>query len=201
MTQRQRSLMFDYNNLSLFGKVSLWFGNNIILSSMIPGKWLDVLSGYRSLLQKSQIKNKKYELFSLDFKLDKSLKESGINIKESKIRNRLPYISGKFNNVTMVNGLEHLEMNQKILVEMFRVLKKDGILQIIVPTWFGKRFLEIYAFKIGNKQAYIEMNDHKMYYDEKTLWPMLVKAGFKPHNIYMKRIKFYCSLYARAIKE
>lgn len=44
------------------------------------------------------------------------------------------------------------------------------------------------------------MNDHKMYYDEKTLWPILVRAGFKPENIRMKRIKFFMSLYAIATK-
>ena len=46
-----------------------------------------------------------------------------------------------------------------------------------------------------------EMNDHKMYYDERTLWPMLVHAGFRPRNIKLKRIKAMCSLYALARKD
>jgi hypothetical protein len=44
------------------------------------------------------------------------------------------------------------------------------------------------------------MNDHKLYYDERTLWPMLVRAGFKPAHVRLRRIKGYCSLHARAVK-
>jgi len=41
----------------------------------------------------------------------------------------------------------------------------------------GKTFLEFTAFRLGVSR--IEMEDHKMYYDKQTLWPMLVQAGFR----------------------
>ena len=38
------------------------------------------------------------------------------------------------------------------------------------------------------------MNDHKMYYSKRELWPMLVKAGFLPENIKLSYCKFGLNL-------
>lgn len=193
---------FNYRSLPLIGKISLWLDKRIILTNLESGLWLDVLSGYNALLQISQIHNRKISKFySLDFKLNKTLKKYAFHLKETFVDKTLPYKDNKFNNITIVNGLEHLWYPQEILKECFRVLKPRGILQIIVPTWFGKPILEFLAFELKNKQAYIEMNDHKMYYDKKTLWPMLIIAGFKPKFTKLKRIKLFCSLYAMAVKK
>jgi hypothetical protein len=35
-----------------------------------------------------------------------------------------------------------------------------------------------------------EMDDHKMYYDPRDFWPLLVKAGFKPSKINIFTHKF-----------
>jgi hypothetical protein len=56
---------------------------------------------------------------------------------------------------------------------------------ISVPTWWGKRVLEFLAFRLGMSTD--EMDDHKMYYDPRDLWPLLVRAGFRPHAIYCSR--------------
>jgi hypothetical protein len=70
-----------------------------------------------------------------------------------------------------------------------------------VPTWFGKGFLEFMAFRMKmQEQIYHGMNDHKMYYDERNIWPKLVRAGFMPSDIKIRRIKFRCSLHIVARK-
>jgi hypothetical protein len=46
----------------------------------------------------------------------------------------------------------------------------------------AKRFVEFCAFRLGLSSPE-EMDDHKMYYDSKDLWPLLRRAGFLPHNI------------------
>ena len=51
-----------------------------------------------------------------------------------------------------------------------------------VPSWRGKKYLELSAFRLGLSPA-SEMDDHKMYYDVKDLWPLLVAAGFRPSRI------------------
>lgn len=192
---------YGYETLSLIGKVSLWLSERIVVSNLRAGRWLDVLSGHKSLLQSSQLSNTLItQFYSIDRTLDASLAVHGLNLVEHQVEKELPYPDDFFANVTFVNGLEHLWNPREVLAECFRVLQPGGVLQVIVPTWFGKPFLEFLAFRLRNPQASIEMNDHKMYYDEKTLWPMLVAAGFRPRGIVLRRIKLWCSLYARTVK-
>jgi len=198
---KNRKETFQYERLPFYGRLSLKLGNRVVLKNLKKGNWLDILCGYEAKLQSSQINNKQItQFFCLDHRLDQGLLKNKFIKKEFYIVDTLPYKDNLFDNITIINGLEHLLYPQNILKECHRILKKEGNLQIIVPTWFGKPILEFLAFKLKHKQAFIEMNDHKMYYDEKTLWPMLVEAGFKPQNIKLKRIKFYCSLYAIAKK-
>jgi len=44
------------------------------------------------------------------------------------------------------------------------------------------------------------MDDHKMYYDKRDLWPVLVKAGFLPSNLKLRYHKFRLNLFASARK-
>ena len=84
--------------------------------------------------------------------------------------------------VMIVSVLEHLHDPLKALQEIRRLLKPRGICLVNVPSWAGKRFLELSAFKLGLSPA-AEMDDHKMYYDVRDLWPLLVQAGFLPSEI------------------
>jgi hypothetical protein len=68
-----------------------------------------------------------------------------------------------------------------------------------VPTWRGKYFLELTAFRLGlSPNGKIEMDDHKMYYDKRDLWSLLVKAGFAPGRIHLHYHKFGLNLFAVA---
>jgi hypothetical protein len=40
------------------------------------------------------------------------------------------------------------------------------------------------------------MNDHKMYYAPRDLWPLLVRAGFLPQHIALGTHKFGLNTYA-----
>jgi hypothetical protein len=40
------------------------------------------------------------------------------------------------------------------------------------------------------------MDDHKMYYDKRDLWPLLVRAGFRPSEIRLRYHKFWLNLFA-----
>lgn len=80
------------------------------------------------------------------------------------------------------NVIEHLWEPLDTLREFSRVLAAGGVAFINVPSWRGKWFLEFSAFRLGTSPA-SEMNDHKMYYDPRDLWPLLVRAGFVPQFI------------------
>lgn len=193
---------FDYSSLPFYLKISNWLSWFAVVRHLKKGSWLDIMCGYQAMLQVSQLKNPKFtKFYALDQSLNSNLENKNFSLKKYSINNDLPFTSGQFDNITFINGLEHLKNPEVILNDTYRVLKNKGVFQLIVPTWFGKRILEFLAFKLKvQKQICEGMNDHKMYYDEKTIWPMLVAAGFEPKDIYIKRIKFYCSLYIRVSK-
>jgi len=91
--------------------------------------------------------------------------------------------------------LEHLDRRQEMLNEIHRILAPGGTAFINVPSWRGKAFLEFSAFRLGLSPAE-EMEDHKIYYDPRDLWPLLVAAGFKPSAIECRTHKFGLNTYA-----
>jgi len=97
--------------------------------------------------------------------------------------------------VLCTSVLEHLWEPQRALDEMRRLLRPGGVCLVNVPSWRGKRFLELSAFRLGLSPA-AEMNDHKAYYDPRDLWPMLVRAGFRPQDIKVSKHKFGLNTFA-----
>lgn len=99
-----------------------------------------------------------------------------------------------------ISVLEHVDEPLALLQEMRRVLRPGGLCLVNVPSWWGKRALELSAFKLGLSPA-CEMDDHKMYYDPRDLWPLLVAAGFPPHAITCRRHKGGLNTFAGCRKE
>jgi SAM-dependent methyltransferase len=81
-----------------------------------------------------------------------------------------------------ISVVEHVADPARLLAEIRRLLAPGGVALINVPSWRGKRYLELSAFRLGLSPAE-EMDDHKMYYDVRDLWPLLVEAGFRPRDI------------------
>jgi SAM-dependent methyltransferase len=90
--------------------------------------------------------------------------------------------SAGFDVVLMVSVLEHLWEPLETLREIRRLLAPGGVALVNVPSWRGKRYLELSAFRLGLSPA-AEMDDHKTYYDVRDLWPLLVRAGFLPSHL------------------
>jgi SAM-dependent methyltransferase len=107
--------------------------------------------------------------------------------------------SEAFDVVLFISVLEHMWDPVTCLIHCHRVLKGGGVLLINVPTWYAKPVLELSAFKLGTSPA-CEMDDHKMYYSKTDLWPLLVKAGFKPSRIRLNYQYCLMTLFASAVK-
>ena len=101
--------------------------------------------------------------------------------------------------IIMNSVLEHIADSVVVLEQCYSHLKEEGFLLVNVPTWLGKRFLEFSAFKLKWSPE-SEMDDHKMYYDKKQLWPLLVRAGFKPSRLRLQYHKFGLNLFCVAQK-
>ena len=86
----------------------------------------------------------------------------------------------------------------RALAEIRRALRPGGVCLVNVPSWRGKRYLELSAFKLGLSPA-AEMDDHKMYYDVRDLWPLLVRAGFRPSQIRCFPHKFGLNTFASSM--
>jgi SAM-dependent methyltransferase len=91
--------------------------------------------------------------------------------------------------VLLMSVLEHVDNPAGLLSELRRLTAPGGRCLVNVPSWRGKKYLELSAFKLGLSPVF-EMDDHKMYYDVRDLWPMLVRAGFRPSGIQCFRHKF-----------
>lgn len=122
----------------------------------------------------------------------------------SAIEGILPDVLGQVTTASLdvvmcVSVLEHLWDPQKALQECFRIARPGGVCMFNVPSWRGKKYLELSAFRLGLSPK-DEMDDHKTYYDVKDFWPLLVRAGFLPSNIRCFSHKFGLNTFAVCTK-
>jgi 2-polyprenyl-3-methyl-5-hydroxy-6-metoxy-1,4-benzoquinol methylase len=102
---------------------------------------------------------------------------------------------GSLDVVLCMSVIEHLWEPELTMAHLHRMLRPGGVCLVNVPSWRGKTALEFSAFKLGLSPAE-EMDDHKMYYDPRDLWPLMVRAGFAPHAIKCFRHKFALNTFA-----
>lgn len=101
--------------------------------------------------------------------------------------------------ILLVSVLEHLDEPEVALRHVRRILAPGGTFVVNVPSWRGKAYLELSAFRLGLSPR-AEMDDHRMYYDVRDLWPLLVRAGFAPSAIQCYPHKFGLNTFAACRK-
>ena len=165
--------------------------------SMAGRRVADVGCGYQATFARSVLEQVD-RLFLLDIALTPDLKEHPkVTAVEGVLPDTLADIPDRSLDVVVCNSvLEHLWEPLVALKEFRRALAPGGTALINVPSWLGKSFLETSAFRLGLSPAE-EMDDHKMYYDPRDLWPLLVRAGFAPHDVRCFRHKFGLNTFAR----
>jgi SAM-dependent methyltransferase len=87
------------------------------------------------------------------------------------------------------NVIEHLINPDSVIKEFRRIVSKEGLIYINVPSWRGKYFLELAAFKLGLAPVE-EMQDHKNYYSRNELWTLIRRSNFSPRSIRVSSRKF-----------
>jgi len=195
-----RSTSFGQNNKpTVFDSFGVYLSSRRLVKelrnicTLSPKKLLDLGAGY-NMKHTAELLPYFDEATAIDVALNEKILPSVIK-KIGLLEHIMPeLIKNEYSVVVLNSVLEHVKETQPLLNECYRLLAPNGIFYISVPTWRGKFFLEYTAFALKHKQARIEMNDHKMYYDKRDLWPILVKAGFLPEDIRLTYYKFGLNL-------
>jgi SAM-dependent methyltransferase len=194
---------YGQHGVSWVDRFGVWLSSRAIRRRLPPRNDLNVLElgcGYYAT-QLMALRDRLSHGTGVDFRIAPELsKIDGFSFHEGPIEGALPKLgSGFYDAVLLISVLEHLREPSAGIESAWRLLRPGGVLLINVPTWRGKFFLEFSAFRLGLSPK-VEMDDHKMYYDKRDLWPLVVRAGFRPSQIRLCYHKFGLNLFAIATK-
>jgi 2-polyprenyl-3-methyl-5-hydroxy-6-metoxy-1,4-benzoquinol methylase len=191
-TTRREASYGQHRSPTVVDRFGVWLGSLEVRRniSFAGARFADLGCGFHARLAVQQLPVAASAVL-VDVALDDQLKRQP---KVTAIEGSLPLIlpqfeSRSFDVVLCLSVLEHLWDPQDTLTHIRRILAPGGVAAVNVPSWLGKPLLELAAFRLGVSPAE-EMNDHKSYYDPRDLWPMLVRAGFRPQDIRCHRHKF-----------
>ena len=194
---------YGQRGLTLADRVGVWLSQRTIRRYLPSRNDLEVLElgcGYRAT-QLIALEPKLKRGIGVDFQIAPELRMlEKFTFHQATIEELLPKLESETLDVVMlISVLEHLNEPLTIIQSAWRLLRPSGLLLVNVPNWVGKRFLELSAFRLGLSPK-VEIDDHKMYYGKRDLWPMLVRSGFKPSQIRLRYHKFGFNLFAVAEK-
>ena len=195
---------YGQHGLTFLDRAGVWLSQRAIIRHLPKRSDLQVVElgcGFRAT-QLVALGSRLKHGVGVDFHIAPELRTLGkFTFHEGSIEQALPKLAKEsFDAVLLISVLEHLR-DPLFMIESARaLLKPAGVLLINVPTWLGKGFLEFSAFRLGVSPK-VEMDDHKMYYDKRDLWPLLVRAGFKPSAIHLGYHKFRLNLFAVARRD
>jgi SAM-dependent methyltransferase len=195
---------YGQRHLSFVDRLGVWLSQRAIARELPARNDLEVLElgcGFRAA-QLVALAPRLKRGVGVDFQVAPQLgKLERFTFHQGTIEETLPKLtSERFDAVMIISVLEHLRDPLSVIEAVFNLLRPSGILLVNVPTWRGKSFLEFSAFRLGLSPK-TEMNDHKMYYDKRDLWPLLVRAGFKPSLIKLRYHKLGLNLFAVARRD
>jgi SAM-dependent methyltransferase len=204
-TSVERTASFGQNRTpNVIDKVGVWLSSVAVRrnAKFEGARMADIGCGFEAGFTRSQLGVVR-SAFLLDVALADDLKaHPKVTALEGSIPEVLPTVAaGSFDITVCLSVLEHLWDPETAMRELRRVTAPGGVVLINVPTWLGKRPLELLAFRVGWAPAE-EMDDHKWYFDPNDLWLMLVRAGFKPSEIRCYRHKLrMCTFAACRVSE
>ena len=195
---------YGQRGLTFLDRAGVWLSQRAVSRHLPKRAGLEVLDlgcGFRAA-QLLALRPRLQRGVGVDFRIAPELGTlPQFSFYEGTIEETLPKLpSMSFDAVMLISVLEHLRDPLFVIESARGLLKRSGLLLINVPTWRGKAFLEFSAFRLGMSPK-IEMDDHKMYYDKRDLWPLLVRGGFKPSLIRLRYHKFGLNLFAVARRE
>ena len=195
---------YGQKELTFLDRLGVWLSQRAIRRELSHRSDLEVLElgcGFRAT-QLLALASQLNRGIGVDFQIAPELCQlDKLTFHEGTIEEALPKLAGQsFDAVLLISVLEHLTDALSVIETVRGLLKPSGVVLINVPTWRGKTFLEFSAFRLGLSPK-VEMDDHKMYYDKRDLWPLLIRAGFKPSLVRLWYHKFGLNLFAIARRD
>jgi SAM-dependent methyltransferase len=182
----------QHQPLTVVDRFGVWLGARAARRSarFERARFADIGCGFNATLARTQLEVADSALL-VDLALADDLKANPkVTAIEGSVPDVLPGLDdASLDIVLCLSVLEHLWEPQTALEHFHRILAPGGVAVLNVPSWLGKPFLELAAFRLRLSPAE-EMDDHKAYFDPRDLWPMLVQAGFRPSQIRCRRHKF-----------
>jgi 2-polyprenyl-3-methyl-5-hydroxy-6-metoxy-1,4-benzoquinol methylase len=131
-----------------------------------------------------------------------SLKKDNIFIKSFNIEreDNLPFEDNYFETITMLAVLEHIEPSHvsRIINDVFRILKDDGIFILTTPPPWTDRLLLIMA-GLGLVSV-TEIKDHKDTYKPEKIINLLQGAGFQRERVRYGYFEMFMNIWVAARK-
>jgi SAM-dependent methyltransferase len=195
---------FGQKELTFVDRLGVWLSTRAVSRELPDRSDLEVLDlgcGFRAT-QLIALAPRLKRGVGVDFQIASELSgRDKLTFYEGTIEEGLPKLETQtFDAILLISVLEHLSDPLFVIEAVRGLLKPSGILLVNVPTWRGKSFLEFSAFQL-NLSPKLEMDDHKMYYDKRDLWPLLVRGGFNPSLIKLRYHKFGLNLFAVARRD
>ncbi len=194
---------YGQRGLTLVDRLGVWLSHRAVNRFLPQRSGLEVLElgcGYHAS-QLTALRPRLKRGIGVDIKIAPHLQGmERLTLHEGSIEEILPQLEKeRLDAVLLISVLEHLRDPLFTLESVWQLLKPSGVVLVNVPTWLGKFFLEFSAFRLGLSPKF-EVDDHKMYYSKRDLWPLLVRSGFKPSQVELHYHKCGLNLFATAIK-
>lgn len=166
----------DYSE---YGELDIWKKRlDDILTIKKSGNLLDIGTAYGFFLR---VCESKFKTFGCDIS-PYAVEKARINASKSCIEvcgtSKLPYENEMFDVVTMFDVIEHVEDHEKLLKEVYRVIKPDGIFVIVTPNRWS-----LDSFVFGFDYWYKRDKTHRTVFSIGQLRGVLEKSGFVDINI------------------
>ena len=137
---------------------------------------LDLGCGYNATFLKSVESIISYGV-GMDISINRDINSHKIKLFQHDLNHELPISEDRFDVVTSLANLEHLNNPIKVFGEIYRVLKPGGFLFLTTPSIYAKPVLEFlsYELKLISEQ---EIKDHKNYFNKNILDKFCKLVGF-----------------------
>jgi 2-polyprenyl-3-methyl-5-hydroxy-6-metoxy-1,4-benzoquinol methylase len=190
----------ETSELNLVERFGVWLSKRRIQRTVgsLTGKDVaDIGCGYQATIMRRYLDSARSALL-VDLSLADDLKvHPKVTAVEGELPGALTELPARSLDVILcMSVIEHLWEPELALKEFRRLLRPGGVCAINVPSWAGKPVLEYVAFKLGWAATVEGIDDHKMYYNPRDLWPLLVQAGFRPSHIRVFKHKFRLNTFA-----